>query len=230
MRPKVDCHFHIVDPIRFPLPPEGGYRPKPDETGTAEEFAECMKTHGVSHGVAVQPSGYGFNNSAMLDAMSRSKGQIKGIAVVPPDISERDISRLAEAGVVGIRFNLIDFDAAGLKQAGARRLLERVKEIGWFAEVQCKASVFPHLVPLLRQTGVKVLIDHLGRPDPKLGIKETGFKQIIALADTGRAIVKLSGAFRESHEVYPHADLDLFVKNLMAAYTPFNLIWGNERE
>lgn len=226
--PVADCHFHIVDPVGFPLPEGAGYKPSPEETGTAQDFAECMNDHGVTHGVAVQLSGYGFDNSAMLDAMIRSKKRIKGVAVVDIKISDEEMTQLDDAGMIGIRFNLVDFDADSLEQPGACRLLERMKEIGWFAEVQCKACEFPKLLPLFRQTGVKVLFDHLGRPDPRLGVEEPGFKKILSLADTGRAFVKLSGAFRESHEPYPYADLDPFVENLVKAYTPENLVWGSD--
>ena len=49
--PIVDCHFHIVDPERFPLPGNCGYTPGPDETGTAEDFAACMDIHKITHGM-----------------------------------------------------------------------------------------------------------------------------------------------------------------------------------
>ena len=227
-RPIVDCHFHIVDPLGFPLPGNCGYTPGPDETGTAQDYMVCMRTHSVTHGLAVQPSGYGYDNSAMLDAMAQSEGHIKGIAVVSPGISERELSQLADAGVVGIRFNLIHFDSGGLDTDQALRLLERIRELGWYAQVQSKAADFPQIVSVLLQSRVKVILDHLARPDPKLGIEEPGFKQVLQLADTGQVTVKLSGAFRESHEAYPHTDLAPFVEKLLAAYTPDNLIWGSD--
>ena len=124
--PIADCHFHIVDPERFPLPGNCGYSPGPDEAGTAEDFKACMRTHRVTHGLAVQPSGYSYDNSAMLDAIAQSQGRIKGIAVVPQDISEQDLSWLADSGVVGIRFNLVNFDAVSLDTNHAARLLEQI--------------------------------------------------------------------------------------------------------
>jgi predicted TIM-barrel fold metal-dependent hydrolase len=226
--PIADCHFHIVDPARFPLPGNCGYTPGPDETGTAEDYTACMRTHRVTHGLAVQPSGYGYDNSAMLDAIAQSQGHIKGIAVVPQNISEQDLSWLADSGVVGIRFNLVNFDAGGLDTNRAVRLLEQIRELGWYAQIQSKANDFPRLVSILTKTRVKVLLDHLARPDPKLGVEQPGFNQVLRLADTGWVTVKLSGAFRESYEVYPHADLDPFVGRLLAAYTPDNLIWGSD--
>ena len=229
-RPIVDGHFHIVDPIRFTLPENCGYTPGPDETGTCRDYKVCMRAHAVTHGLAVQPSGYGYDNSAMLDAMAQSEGRLKGIAVVAPNISDRQLSQLVDAGVVGIRFNLINFDSRSLSKDRALRLLERIRELGWYAQIQTKAADFPQIAAILRQSRVKVILDRMARPDPKLGIDEPGFNQVLQVADTGQVTVKLSGAFRASHEAYPHADLDPFVANLLAAYSPDNLIWGSGTE
>ena len=73
-----------------------------------------MESHGISHGLAVQPSGYGYNNAALLDSVRQSKGRLKGIAVVPPGIGEGKLHELKDAGVVGVRFNLVDFNPTGL--------------------------------------------------------------------------------------------------------------------
>jgi len=36
--PAAVCHFHIIDPRRFPLSAGSGYQPRPDEVGTFEDF------------------------------------------------------------------------------------------------------------------------------------------------------------------------------------------------
>jgi len=223
-----DCHFHIVDPRRFPFAAGRGYQPQPGEVGTFEDFRVCMQQHDIRCGLAVQPSGYGYDNRALLDAVRRSDGRLKGIAVVPPDIGAAELQQLKMEGIVGVRFNLVDFDPAGLAKNSAVDLLEAVRALDWFVEIQCSAKDFVRTEPLLRRTGVRILIDHLGRPDPRLGPEEAGFKAILALADTGRAVVKLSGAFRESHRSYPFADLDPFVEAILKAYTTENCVWGSD--
>jgi predicted TIM-barrel fold metal-dependent hydrolase len=64
----VDTHAHIIDPIRFPFADGPGYKPTPEEAGTSEDFCAVLDTHHVAHALLVQPSGYGYDNSAMLDA------------------------------------------------------------------------------------------------------------------------------------------------------------------
>jgi predicted TIM-barrel fold metal-dependent hydrolase len=226
--PAADCHFHIVDPQRFPLAKGRGYQPRPDEVGTFKDFSVCMQTHDIRCGLAVQPSGYGYDNAALLNAVRCSGGRLKGIAVVPPGIGADELQKLKTDGIVGVRFNLVDFDPAGLAKNGAVDLLEAARAMDWFAEIQCSAKDFIRIEPLIRRTGVRILIDHLGRPDPQLGPEESGFKAILALADTGLAVVKLSGAFRESHRAYPFADLDPFVEAILKSYTTENCVWGSD--
>ena len=226
--PSADCHFHIIDPARFPLAAGCGYQPQPDEVGTFEDFSICMADHHIRSGLAVQPSGYGYDNKALLDAVRRSGGRLKGIAVVPPSADKNELQQMKDDGIVGLRFNLTDFDPAGMEKTGAADLLESVRALDWFAEIQCSAKEFIRIAPLVRRSGVRVLIDHLGRPDPRLGTGEAGFQAMLALADTGRAVVKLSGAFRESRRPYPFDDLDPFVEAVLEAFTPQNCVWGSD--
>jgi len=227
-QPAADCHFHVIDHARFPFSGKYGYTPLREETGTFEETSACLKGHGITHGLAVQPSGYGYDTSAMLDALERSHGRLKGIAVVPTHATGAELRRLADAGVVGVRFNLTDFDPGGLSRKGVRRLLETVLDLDWFVQVQGRPSDFLQAAPLIAATGVRLLIDHLGGVDPGQGLDQPGFQAILGMAGTGRTAVKLSAAFRRSRAPYPFVDLDPFVRALLEAYTPENCVWGSD--
>jgi predicted TIM-barrel fold metal-dependent hydrolase len=76
--PRADCHAHIIDPAQFPYTDGPGYKPRPDEVGDRRAFGETLATHGVTHALLVQPSCYGTDNAAMLDAMRASGGWIEG--------------------------------------------------------------------------------------------------------------------------------------------------------
>ena len=82
--PKIDCHNHILDPSRFPYASDTHYAPAGQETGSAELFLAVMAAHGVQRALVVGPnSGYGTdNNACLLDAIARSQGRMKGVAVV----------------------------------------------------------------------------------------------------------------------------------------------------
>src|ERR1044071_6459340 len=84
--PKIDCHAHVIDPANFPYGKDIAYKPAGQEAGTAAQFVEVMKCHGVRHALLVQPnSGYGTDNACMLDAIAKGAGRFKGIAIVDLD-------------------------------------------------------------------------------------------------------------------------------------------------
>jgi predicted TIM-barrel fold metal-dependent hydrolase len=226
--PIVDCHFHIIDPFRFSLTPGVGYHPRPDEYGTVGQALTCFAEHGVSHGVAVQPSGYGYDNAALLEAIACSAGRLKGIAVVPPESSRAELAELAAGGIVGLRFNLIDFDSAGLHHRRIEGLIEEAAALGWLVDLQCSSTELLTLLPLIRRLPVAVLIDHLGRPDVRLGIGDPGFQALLGLSEHERVFVKLSGPFRQSLQGYPYDDLTVHVHRLLEAYTPQRCLWGSD--
>ena len=126
-------------------------------------FCAVLDEHGVSNAVLVQLSGYGTDNSANLDAMRSYPGRFKAIAVVDPDATDRSLEDLAEAGVVGVRFNLPSYDPDALMRPGAPRLLQRFKALGWFAQVYADDAQWPDAAAVLRASGVRVLVDHLRR-------------------------------------------------------------------
>jgi predicted TIM-barrel fold metal-dependent hydrolase len=226
--PAADCHVHVIDHRRFPFAGGTGYTPRPDESGTVEELEACTAAHGLTHALLVQPSGYGYDNRALVDALARGRGRWKGIAVLRPGTPETELRELSDAGVVGLRFNLTDFDAAGLGVKDVSRLLGMAAEMGWFAELQCAAADFPAAAALLAPSRVRLLIDHLAGLDPALGLDQPGFRGVLDAAAAGRAVVKLSGAFRRSRVPFPHADLDPYVVALLAVFTPGACVWGSD--
>ena len=224
----VDCHAHIIDPVRFPFTGRKGYHPRPDEHGTREEFCAVLDRHGVSNGVLVQLSGYGTDNSANLDAMKTYPGRFKAIAVVNPNASDRTLEDLAAAGVVGTRFNLVSYDPDALSGPDASRLLQRLKALEWFAQIYADDAQWPATADVLRQSGVRVLVDHFGVRDIAVGTRHAGFQAMLALGREGNAIAKLSSLFRVSRMLEGFDDLDPFVDELLKAFGVDRCIWGSD--
>jgi len=224
----VDCHAHIIDPERFPLTGKRGYRPRVDERGTREAFCAVLDEHGVRNAVLVQLSGYGTDNSANLDAMRSYPGRFKAIAVVDPDATDRTLENLADAGVVGLRFNLPSYEPDALLRPDAPRLLQRLKALGWFAQVYADDRQWPEAAAVLRASGVRVLVDHFGVRDISVGIGHPGFQAVLALGREGNATVKLSSLFRVSTMLEGFDDLDPFVHELLKAFGVNGCIWGSD--
>jgi predicted TIM-barrel fold metal-dependent hydrolase len=223
----IDCHAHIVDPEHFSYVDGPGYKPPLAEVGGAESFVATLDSHAVRHALLVQPSCYGTDNAALLDAMAAYPGRFKAIAVVDPESTDRHLVGLADAGVVGVRFNL-NYDPDALTRATAERFLARLRELGWFAQVYARDEQWPELVPVLRRSKVKTLIDHFGVRGISQGLDQTGFQTLLAFARESGAVVKLSAPFRISRQRQSYADLAPFVGRVIASFGVERCVWGSD--
>lgn len=227
-RPIVDCHVHVLEPDRFPFVEGAGYRPRSDEVATLALFDETLRRHGVGRALVVQPSGYGTDNACLLDALARSGGRFRGIAVIDWAAPDWELLEMKRCGVVGVRLNLPRSGADLLTRPGAREFLARVAALGWLVQVYAGADMWAGIEPTLRASGVTVLIDHMGEPDPARGVDHPGFQAVLRLGREGGALVKLSAPYRVSARPFPHDDVAPFVAALLEAFGPERCVWGSD--
>jgi len=225
--PLIDCHVHVLDPARFAYSPDAWYLPVVAETGTPAQLGHVLAAHGVQHALLVGPnSGYNLDNRCLLDTIANAAGRYQGVAVVRNDASRDELHDLQAAGVVGIAFNVALLGVDFYRDCGP--LLERLRELELWANVQVQNDQLIALLPLLRESGAKLVFDHTGRPDPQAGVGQAGFQALLGLAETGRAAVKLSGYAKISALPYPHADMVPYVHALVEAFSPKALMWASD--
>lgn len=225
--PKIDCHNHVFDPVRFPYGADTPYRPAGQELGTSAQLRNVLAAYGVRHALVVGPnSGYGFDNRCLLDAIAHSAGRWKGIAVVPNDVARTELARLKAAGIVGIAFNPTQLGVA--YYAGTAELLTMLRALDMFVQVQVEGDLLVPLAPLLRKSGARILIDHCGRPTVEAGLEQPGFAALLGLAQTRRAYVKLSGYSKFSRDAYPFMDAWPYVRALIDAFTLDACMWASD--
>ena len=97
-----------------------------------------------------------------------------------------------------------------------------------WAQFQVEGDQLVELKSMLVDSGVKLLFDHCGRPFPDRGVGQPGFGVLLSLAETGRAVVKLSSLSKSSARSFPHEDAWPFVRALLDAYTPQSLVWASD--
>ena len=225
--PKIDSHCHVLDPARFAYPPSVPYHPQGQEVGTADYFTHVMQAYGVRHALLVGPnSGYGEDNRCLLDAIARGQGRFKGVAVVPPDCSLSALQDLQAQGVVGMAFNSALHDLA--HYSGIDGLLSRLQSLGMWAQFQVKGDQLASLLPRIRHSGVRVLIDHCGRPELADGPEAPGMLALLALAEGSDLVVKLSGFAKFSQTGFPFDDTAAHVQRLWQALGPERCIWASD--
>lgn len=225
--PKIDCHNHVIDPIHFPYIENTRYRPSGQEIGTALQFRAVMRAYGVKYALVVQPtSGYGTDNRCMLDALARGDGRLKGIGLVPNDVSKARLAELKAQGVLGVTVNLSIEGVDYFSQADT--LFNRLADLDMFAQIQYQKDQLLGLLPLIGRTQTRLLFDHSGCPDVRAGLDQPGFQALLRLADTGRAYVKLSGMSKYSDEPYPFGDTRPYLHTLLETFGPRHCMWASD--
>ena len=102
--PAIDGHAHV---FRRDLKLSAGRRYARDCDAPLELYLEQLDQNDLSHGVLVQPSFLGTDNSCLVESLGRAGGRLRGVAVVEPTVAREELDRLARIGVVGIRLNLV---------------------------------------------------------------------------------------------------------------------------
>jgi predicted TIM-barrel fold metal-dependent hydrolase len=226
--PKIDCHVHVLDPARFPYDPATHYAPSGQEIGTAAQLDAVMATYGTRHALLVGPnSGYGLDNRCMLDAIARAPTRFRGIAVVRNDTSLDELARLKDAGVVGVAWNVTHYGVDHYHDAAP--LLRHLAALDMFVDIQTEHDQLVRMMPLLDGApGVRILVDHCGRPTLAAGLDDPDFRALQALGRTGRAFVKLSGFVKFSQQAAPYEDTWPHARALVESFGLDRCLWASD--
>lgn len=217
-----DCHMHVYD-RRCPVAPGAALTP-PD--ASTDDYRRLQRRLGTSRVVVVTPSTYGTDNSLMLDALARFGNCARGVAVVDQTISDGELESLHRHGVRGLRFNL----ARGNQAAAAdmEPLAARVADLGWHIQLLMPPARLVECETLLKRFPAQVVFDHFGRIDVASGTAHPAYRIIRGLLDSGKAWVKVSGAYLLSQEGAPdYGDIRELGKAFIHG-APERIVWGSD--
>jgi 2-pyrone-4,6-dicarboxylate lactonase len=225
-----DSHAHICGPaVTFPYADERIYTP-PDST--FEDYLALLAALRVERAVLIQPSVYGTDNRVLLDALARVTSGLRGIAVVGDDLDGTSVKQLHDAGIRGIRLNVVDQNGPRnvIPQALVRELAKLIAPFGWHIEFLINIDEAPGFTAAIDGLPVDVVVGHLGYP--KSGA--TGWLQSPSLDDflklfaRGRCWVKLTGPYRiTASSDMPYSDVAPLAQRLAEA-NPNRLLWGTD--
>ena len=220
-----DAHCHVFGPAaRFPFAPERTYTPVDAAWETLQALHQRL---GIARTVLVQASCHGTDNAAVLDAIARSDGTCRGVAMVGRDISDAELQRLHEGGIRGIRFNFVSHLGRDADLDAVRSLAGRIAPLGWHAVVHFEANRLETLAPVLRSLPVTMVIDHMGRVDASQGLDQPAWHMLLELMADERFWVKVCGAERITRQGPPYDDAVPFAADLVARF-PDRVLWGTD--
>jgi predicted TIM-barrel fold metal-dependent hydrolase len=213
-----DCHVHVFDgaaPAR-----EGHYAPPQRTLAMLDAAAGPM---GVAHYVLVQPSVYGTDNGVLLEALRAGGGRHRGVVVIDPGVSDRELDAMHEAGVRGVRFNMVS--PVGNSARDWERLAPRLRERGWHAQWYAPAMQLAQVAHLHEGRGVTAVLDHLAGLTPAMLHDDAAWTALQTLAGAG-AWIKLSGWYRLQSEA-PFQDLVPLVERAARMFGE-RCVWGSD--
>lgn len=222
-----DCHTHIHgDPARFPFFAGRVYTPEP---ASPEEMAALHRHLRMQRVVIVTPSVYGTDNSASLFGIRARGADARGVAVIDDATTDADLDALDHAGFRGLRLNLatVGIDDPALGRSRFRRAVERAERLGWHVQIYTVPSLIAAMREDFEASPVPVVFDHFGGIRAEDGLGQRGFPDLVALLRTGRAYVKISGAYRASDRAPDYADVAPFARALIEA-NPDRVVWGTD--
>ena len=218
-----DCHMHIYDEARFPMPPSQRVAPT---NAAVPQYRLLQKRIGTTRVVIVTPRNYATDNRATLDAIAQL-GNARGVAVLHPTVTDAELKRFHDGGVRGIRFSLGDPATAVVTPDMVEPLSKRVTDLGWHVQLNMGGEQIVQMADLLRRLPSPLVFDHLGIPPLPAGIQHPSHAIIRGLIDRGRSWVKLSGAYLNSKNGPPYPEASAIAQDFVRA-APERMVWGSD--
>lgn len=222
--PKGACnsHLHIIDPA---FPNDGKAA---EQIGTIETYKAIAVKLQLDRAVFVQAKPFGCDNACLLDAIQKfGHNNSVGIAVVTNKATDAALKRLHEGGVRGLRFSVWNAANAVVSFDDCLPLSKRVYDFGWNMQLHMSAKQLAERIEIIKQIPGKVVIDHMGRMDPHLGINDPALPALFSLIDRGNVWVKISGPYLNTVKGFPWDDSDELAQKIVG-YAPERIVWGSD--
>ncbi len=218
-----DCHMHVYGPPdRYKVAPSN-----PSPVPFAHDLAAYQRVKarlGLARTVVVQPSAYGLDNSATLDAVAGlGTDAARAVVAVTPETSEVELSRLHAAGARGARAVLLKHPL--VPWADLPALAARVAGFGWHIQLQFDGGQLPEREALIRALPCPVMIDHVGRFHEPVTPESPAVRVLLRLLETGRVWMKASSPYGVSRQ--PDWRDTGAIARAAIAVAPDRVVWGS---
>lgn len=225
---SIDTHVHVFAP-GYPLSPGRGYNPP---HSTLADLRHLHATLGIDRVVFTQPSVYGTDNSAILDAMAalnrETPGRARSVVALAMNVKEQELAALDAAGVRGVRLNTDNKGGMPIAMSDIPELAARIRPLGWHLEFLFPGKEIVELMPVFTALKVPMSIAHFAYQPASAGVAAPGFKALLELARRGNTWIKISGANRVSRgDLPPYDDVKPMAEALIEA-APERIAWGTD--
>ncbi len=177
-----DSHAHVFGPRdRFPAQPDAAYE---GPNAPVETYLAALDQLGMARGVLVQPTIYGFDNSALLDALQSAPERLRGVGLADASVPRRVLKDYAASGMKGLRFAVFPKGAdnlGGVSIDEIAAMAPALRDLGMHAQVWAAPPLLVQRLPGLLELGIPVVIDHMARIDTDAGVGSPDMQALLAL-------------------------------------------------
>jgi len=222
-----DCHIHLFGPAReFPFEEHSPYF---SDDALPEDYLRVQQVLGLKRAVVVSAGGYGTSYRHLQSVLERFGEHFRGIVLARDDFTAEEAAHLHKLGVRGARMfaGPPENEWSHLPRINPR-VAKLIHEYGWHVQYHSlEKGWIVNVVDELLALPNRIVIDHTGMFDPRLGIDQPAFRAILKLLETGRVWVKLCGPMRCSDEDFPYASMTPFAR-MLVRHAPERLVWGSD--
>ena len=215
-------HAHVIgDGGKYPFVATRSFTSPP--AGEAEYLA-MLDGLGLDRGVLVQVSMHGTDNSYVVDVLRKHPKRLRGVGVCAADVSDGELKMLHDAGVRGLRINLVLGGGVGFDAVD--RLAERLKPMGWHLQFLIGPERLIEFAPRIAKLTLPVSIDHIASIHHKGGDQDAGLRGA-ARAGEGRRLREALGRLSQQRRPRHYSDTMEMPQALIAA-NPDRMLWGTD--
>lgn len=234
----IDTHTHAISPDkqRFPLAPVGGHQSEwsAKRPVSFEGLLASLDDAGIDRAVVVQASTvYGNDNSYVVEAVRSHPDRFAGVFSI--DVLANDaatqLQRWLDAGLSGLRLfttgSTMPGQAGWLDDERSFPVWEYAERHGVSICLQMTAQGIPALLNMLaRFPKIRVLLDHLARPDLAGGAPYEAAAPLFSLASHEGVYLKLTN--RTIAEASRGASTpEAFFPRVLEAFGAHRIAWGS---
>ena len=234
----IDIHPHIIsdDDDRYPRAPLFGKQSdwSRERPVTIDDLIAAMDEAGVDKAAVVQSSTcYGFDNTYVADAVAAHPGRLTAVGSVdllqPSALQE--IRDWADRGIAGLRLftggSTVAFDPSSLDDPRTFPAWELCGEMNLPMCVQTDPGGLAQVAGLAKRfPGVRIILDHLGRPDVLDGPPYKNASSLFGLAAFENIYLKLTPRiFNDAQR--GKATPDTLFARLVEVFGCQRLAWGS---
>jgi predicted TIM-barrel fold metal-dependent hydrolase len=219
----IDCHIHLFGPAAdYPFHPDSRYT---SQDALPETHMALQETLGLAGAVVVSGGGYGMDTRHLEHVLTAHPGRFKGVALLPETAGAAEVARLDALGVRGVRF--VSPGHRGALPRLSPRVAALVADFDWHVQFYPAGADLPEFADALLALPTPVVLDHFAAIPAEGGTSQPAFQRLLAMLDTGRVWVKLSGPMRCVQGDFPYATVTPLARALVA-HAPHRLVWGTD--